>query len=51
MSKITYGNYTIEKHKEGFRVFINSLSRFVYCDSYREAVDEIHEDAKVLLKR
>lgn len=42
MGKIIYGNYIIEKYKEGYRVFLISIDKFVYCDSYREAVNEIH---------
>lgn len=46
MGKIIYGNYIIEKYKEGYRVFLISIDKFVYCDSYREAVNEIHNDCK-----
>ena len=46
MGKIIYGNYIIEKYKEGYRVFLISIDKFVYCDSYREVVNEIHNDCK-----
>lgn len=46
MGNINYGNYIIEKHKEGYKVFLISIGRYVYCDSYREAVNEIHNDCK-----
>ena len=46
MGRIIYGNYVIEKHKEGYKVFLISIGKFVYCDSYREAVNEIHNDCK-----
>lgn len=46
MGNIIYGNYIIEKYKEGYRVFLISIGKFVYCDSYREAVNEIHNDCK-----
>lgn len=46
MGNIIYGNYIIEKYKEGYKVFLISIGKFVYCDSYREAVNEIHNDCK-----
>lgn len=46
MGKIIYGNYIIEKYKEGYKVFLISIGKYVYCDSYREAVSEIHNDCK-----
>lgn len=46
MGKIIYGNYIIEKYKEGSIAFLISIGKFVYCDSYREAVNEIHNDCK-----